>query len=120
MKPVHWVGSSLDDVRAFPEEVRDAFGYALYQVQDGKHPTSAKPLGGFGSGVLELMDDFDGDTYRAVYAVRFQSAVYVLHAFQKKARRGSKTAKRDLDLIRARLRRAEAIEATVEGTAEGS
>src|SRR5664280_1880972 len=111
MKPVRWVGSALDDLRAFPEEVQDAFGFALFQAQEGKHPTTAKPLRGFGSGVLELVDDFDGDTYRAIYTVRFQSAVYVLHAFQKKAPRRIKTAQRDLDLIRARLMRVRAMEA---------
>lgn len=99
MKPVRWVGSSLNDLRAFPAEVRAVFGFALYHVQEGKHPVIAKPLRGFGSGVLELVDDFDGDTYRAVYAVRFQSAVYVLHAFQKKSTRGIKTALRDTDLF---------------------
>jgi phage-related protein len=108
---VRWVGSSLDDLRAFPDEVRDVFGFALYQVQEGKHPIIAKPLHGFGTGVLELVDDFDGDTYRAVYVVRYQSAVYVLHAFQKKSSHGIKMARRDRDLIRARLARAATMEA---------
>jgi len=111
MKPVRWVGSALDDLRAFPEDVQDVFGFALFQVQEGKHPVTAKPLRGFGPGVLELVDDFDSDTYRAIYTVRFQSAVYVLHAFQKKAPRKIKTAQRDLDLIRARLVRVRAMEA---------
>jgi phage-related protein len=119
MKPVRWVGSALDDLRSFPEEVQDVFGFALYQVQEGKHPASAKPLRGFGSGVLELVDDFDGDAYRAVYTVRFVSAVYVLHAFQKKAHRRIKTTQRDLDLIRSRLLRATAMEAARQ-TAEES
>ncbi len=111
MKPVRWIGSSRDDLRALPNEVRVAFGFALYQVQEGKHPSTVKPLHGFGAGVLEIVDDFDGDTYRAVYAVRFPSAVYVLHVFQKKSSQGSKTARRDTDLIRARLARAAAMEA---------
>lgn len=114
MKPIRWVGSSLDDLRAFPDDVQDVFGFALYQVQVGKHPAIAKPLRGFGAGVLELVDDFAGDTYRAVYVVRFRSAVYVLHAFQKKSSRGIKTAQRDIDLIRIRLARAAAAEAALE------
>ena len=111
MELVRWVGTSLDDLRAFPDDVQRVLGFALYQVQEGKHPYIAKPLHGFGGGVLELVDDFDGDTYRAVYVVRFRSAVYVLHAFQKKSTRGMKTAQRDIDLIRARLARAAAMEA---------
>ena len=120
MRPVRWVGSSRDDLRAFPDSVQDVFGFALYRVQEGKHPAIAKPLRGLGAGVLELVDDFDGDTYRAVYTVRFQSAVYVLHAFQKKASRGIKTAQRDIDLIRARLARAAAMEAEQAHTPEES
>lgn len=111
MELVRWVGTSLDDLRAFPDDVRRVIGFAMYQVQEGKHPSIAKPLRGFGGGVLELVDEFDGDTYRAVYTVRFQSAVYVLHAFQKKSTRGIKTPQPDLDLIRARLARAAAMEA---------
>ena len=118
MKPIRWVGSSLDDLRAFPAGVQDSFGFALYQVQQAKHPAIAKPLRGFGNGVLELVDNFEGNTYRAVYVVRFQSAVYVLHAFQKKAHRGAKTVQRDLDLIRARLARAAALEAVSPCTPE--
>jgi phage-related protein len=112
MRPLIWVGPSLGDVREFPDPVKQTFGYALYLAQvGGKHP-DAKPLRGFGgAGVLEVVDDFAGDTYRAVYTVRFPSAVYVLHAFQKKAKRGVATPKQDLDLIRARLRRAQEIEA---------
>ncbi|MGH2411756.1 MAG: type II toxin-antitoxin system RelE/ParE family toxin [Chloroflexota bacterium] len=120
MKPVRWIGSSLDDLRALPDDVRAAFGFALYQVQEGKHPSIAKPLRGFGAGVLEMVDDFDGDTYRAVYAIRFPSAVYVLHVFQKKSSHGSKTARRDTDLIRARLARAAAREAAYPRTPEES
>jgi phage-related protein len=111
MRPLIWVGSSLDDLRAFPDAVKGVLGYALYLAQmGGKHP-DAKPLRGFGdAGVLEIVDDHAGGTYRAVYTVRFPSAVYVLHAFQKKAKRGIATPKQDLDLIRSRLRRARELD----------
>jgi len=120
MKPLVWVGSSLEDVRRFPEAVKRTMGYALYLAQaGGKHP-DAKPLTGFGgAGVLEVAEDFSGDTYRAVYTVRLAGAVYVLHAFQKKSRRGIATPRQDLDLIRARLRRAEELDALREGREGG-
>ncbi|MFZ0887909.1 MAG: type II toxin-antitoxin system RelE/ParE family toxin [Candidatus Binataceae bacterium] len=93
---------------AFPEPVKDLVGYALYVAQQGgKHP-SAKPLRGFGgAGVLEVVEDFHGDTYRAVYTVRMAGRIYALHAFQKKSSSGIKSSKADLDLIRERLKRAE-------------
>jgi phage-related protein len=107
-KPLFWVGSSLQDLRKFPEDVKDQVGYALHLAQIGaKHP-QAKPLKGFGgAGVLEVVEDHAGDTYRAVYTVRLEGAVYVLHAFQKKSKSGIKTPKKELDLVRDRLRRAE-------------
>jgi phage-related protein len=107
-KPVRWIGSSLEDLRAFPSEARRAIGYALYFAQMGdKHP-SAKPLRGFGgAGVLEVVEDHDGNTFRAVYTVKFSEAIYVLHVFQKKSKKGIRTPKRDIDLIKDRLRRAE-------------
>jgi phage-related protein len=103
-----WIGSCREDLKSFPEDVRLVMGYALYLAQTGgKHP-DAKPLRGFGgAGVLEVVDDFDGDTYRAVYTVRFAEAVYVLHAFQKKSARGIETSRHDLRLIERRLREAE-------------
>lgn len=106
-KPVEWVGSSLEDLKAFPEEVSQTVGYALYLAQcGGKHPY-AKPLKGFkGSGVLEIVEDFDGDTYRAIYTLKLAGVVYVLHAFQKKSKKGIATAKQDIALIEARLKRA--------------
>jgi phage-related protein len=108
-KPVRWVGSSKEDLRGFPEEVRRRVGGALWDAQLGRKAPYAKPLRGFGgAGVLEIVDDFDGDTYRAVYTVRFAGAVYVLHAFQKKSRRGIATPKPELDLIEQRLKRAQA------------
>jgi len=106
-KPVHWVGSSKEDLRSFPEEVRWRVGGALWDAQQGRKAPYAKPLRGFGgAGVLEVVDDFEGDTYRAVYTVRFSGVVYVLHAFQKKSRQGIATPKPDLDLIEQRLKRA--------------
>src|SRR5690348_14691994 len=108
IKPVVWVGSSRSDLASFPEDVKDAIGYALYIAQrGGKHP-DAKPLKGFGgAGVLEIVEDHAGDTYRAVYTVSFVSRIYVLHAFQKKSKTGKSTFKRDVELIRSRLKRAQ-------------
>jgi phage-related protein len=107
VKPVRWVGSSKEDLRSFPEDVRRRVGGALWDAQLGRKAPYAKPLRGFGgAGVLEIVDDFDGDTYRAVYTVRFAGAVYVLHAFQKKSRRGVATPKPELNMIERRLRRA--------------
>jgi phage-related protein len=106
-KPVRWVGSSKEDLSGFPEEVRRRIGGALWEAQIGRKAAYAKPLKGFGdAGVLEVVDDFDGNTFRAVYTVRFTKAVYVLHAFQKKSKRGVATPKAELDLIRQRLKRA--------------
>jgi phage-related protein len=94
---------------AMPDDVQDTFGYALHLAQIGKKHDQAKPLKGFGSaGVLEVVEDPDGNTYRAVYTVRFGNAVYVLHCFQKKSMHGIATPKPDIDLIRERLRAAEA------------
>ena len=106
-KPVYWIGSSRDDVRAFPEEVRLRVGGALWEAQLGRKAGWSKPLRGFGgAGVLEVVDDFDGDTFRAVYTVRFAGAVYVLHAFQKKSKSGVATPRREIELVEQRLRRA--------------
>jgi phage-related protein len=108
-KPVRWVGSSKEDLRHFPEEVRRRVGGALWDAQLGRKAPYAKPLRGFGgAGVLEIVSDFDGDTYRTVYTVRFAGAVYVLHAFQKKSRRGIATPNAALGLIEQRLKRAKA------------
>ncbi len=103
-KKTHFIGSSRDDISGFPEEVRAVVGFAIYEAQLGGKSAAAKPLKGFkGAGVLEVVEDFDGDTYRAVYTVRFAGTVYVLHAFHKKSKKGVKTAKHDIDLIRERL-----------------
>ena len=102
--PVHWVGSSKKDLLAFPEPVVSAMGYAIGVAQlGGKHP-HAKPWKGEGGGVFEVVEDYSGDTYRAVYAVRFAGAIYVLHAFQKKSTKGIATAAADIAMIKARLR----------------
>jgi phage-related protein len=107
VKPVRWIGSSRDDVRAFPEAVRLRIGGALWEAQTGGKAGWAKPLKGFGGvGVLEAVDDHDGDTYRAVYTVRFEGVVYVLHAFQKKSKSGIATPKHEIALIEQRLKRA--------------
>jgi phage-related protein len=107
LKPVVWIGSSLEDLKLFPEEVQSVVGYALYLAQTGsKHP-DAKPLKGFkGAGVLEVIEDFDGNTYRAIYTVKFANTIYVLHVFQKKSKQGISTPKPDIDLIKLRLRKA--------------
>jgi phage-related protein len=107
-KPCVFIGSSRKDLKRFPAKVRNRVGYALQQVQEGDEPLAAKALRGFGGrGVLELVEDFDGNTYRAVYTVRFASIVYVLHAFQKKAKKGIATPQREIELIKSRLREAE-------------
>ena len=110
VRPLYWVGSSKKDLLALPEEVVDVFGYALYLAQIGKKHDQAKPLKGFGSaGVLEVVEDWQGSAYRAVYTVRFRCGVFVLHVFQKKAKRRIATPKADLDLIRERLKVADQV-----------
>jgi phage-related protein len=107
-RPLRWIRSSQKDYREFPPKVQDNFGFELFLAQTGQHPPSAKLLKGMGSGMVELVDDFDGDTYRAVYTVRFESAVYVLHVFKKKSKQGIKTPQGDIELIRQRLKDAQA------------
>ena len=104
-KPLEWIGSSKKDLKALPDEVMDVFGYALFLAQTGGKHDQAKPLRGFGSaGVLEVVEDFRGNAYRAVYTVRFEERVFVLHVFQKKSKTGIATPKSDMDLIRERLK----------------
>ena len=106
-KPLVWIASSRGDMRAMPKEIRRSFGVALYAVQTGETPPIAKALKGFGgAGVLELIEDDASGTYRAVYTVRYSTAVYVLHVFQKKSKRGRETPQRDIGLIKERLKRA--------------
>jgi len=105
-KPLFWVGSAKADILDFPEPVKDAIGVALSVAQfGGKHP-KAKPWKGIGPGVLEVVEDYRTDAYRAVYTVRFACAIYVLHAFQKKSPKGRKTSQTDVELIWRRLRMA--------------
>jgi phage-related protein len=105
-KPLFWIGSAKSDLLEFPEAVKDEMGVALSVAQfGGKHP-SAKPWKGEGPGVLEIVEDHRGDTYRAVYTVKFENAAYVLHAFQKKSPKGIKTAQTDVDLVSRRLKTA--------------
>jgi phage-related protein len=110
LEPLIWIYSSKSDLKSFPEQVQRHIGFALKVAQSGgKHP-DAKPLKGFGNaGVLEIIEDYAGDTYRAVYTVRFEEAVYVLHAFQKKSRSGIGTPLRETTLIKARLKFAESL-----------
>ncbi len=103
------MGNSLEVVRTFPKAVRDEIGFALYEAQLGDKHVSAKPLRGLGSGILEVVSDHRGDTFRAVYTVRFKNRIYVLHAFQKKSKRGIATPSREIELVRQRLKQAVAL-----------
>ena len=109
IKPAVFVGSSRKDLRTFPGKVRQELGQALFEAQLGGHPANARPLKAFGSGVLEIRDNFGGDTYRAIYTVRFEGVLYILHAFQKKSLKGIATPQRHLDFVRKRLREAETL-----------
>lgn len=103
-RQIIWVGDSKRQILAFPKEVRIQIGYALSEAQHGRKAATAKPLKGLAPGVLEIIADHDSNTYRAIYAVKLGDALYVLHAFQKKSRKGAKTPKREIDLIRQRLK----------------
>lgn len=104
MKELFWLGSSLDDLKSFPEEVKDEMGYALHCAQLGNTDSTAKPFKGYGSGVYEIVSNFNTDTYRAIYIVNLDDCLYVLHAFQKKSKSGIKTPKTDLNMIETRLK----------------
>ena len=118
IRTVRWVGDSRERLQEFPDQVRKDIGHALYLVQTGQTPPSAKPMRGIESGVFEIVDDYDTDTYRAVYTVKVGRSLYILHAFMKKSKRGIRTPKREIDLIRRRLRRAREMESEEEGTDE--
>ncbi|GHU38339.1 hypothetical protein AGMMS50256_37500 [Betaproteobacteria bacterium] len=106
-KPLKWIASSYKDLMELPRDVRRLFGHALSQAQAGDRHDAAKVLKGFdGAGVLEVVENDAGGTYRAVYTVRFEEAVFVLHCFQKKSKRGIETPKEDMDIIRDRLKKA--------------
>jgi phage-related protein len=105
LKPLYWMGSSLDELRDSPDEVKDRVGYALELVQKGEKPAHAKPLKGFGNAsVLEIVADFDKGTWRAVYTVAIADRIYVLHFFQKKSKKGIATPQKEIDLIKRRLK----------------
>jgi phage-related protein len=108
--PLEFVGSSKDDLSEFPVPVKVCIGFALRAAQKGKKHPDAKPLKGFhGAGVVEIVSDFDGDTFRAVYTIKLKGMVYVLHAFQKKSKSGIQTPKTEIDLIKSRLKDAMAL-----------
>lgn len=109
-KLLRWVGPSRKELKEFPEEVQKVMGYAIFLAEiGGRHP-DAKPLKGHkGASVLEVVEDFDTDTYRTIYTVGFEKALYVLHAFQKKSKKGIATPKHTLDLVEDRLREAERL-----------
>ncbi|NJR73503.1 MAG: type II toxin-antitoxin system RelE/ParE family toxin [Scytonema sp. CRU_2_7] len=110
LRSLVWMGDSRKNIREFPEEVQKAVGYALQLVQAGETPLDAKPFKGVGSGVSEIVKRYDTDTYRAVYAVKIGEKIYVLHAFQKKSKKGVKTPQTDVDLIKQRYKDALARE----------
>jgi phage-related protein len=119
LKDLVWIASSRKDLRAFPDDVRRVMGFALYLAQSGEKHPDAKPLRGFhGAGVLEVVDDFDGDTFRTVYTIRLGDVVYVLHAFQKKSKRGVATPRHEIDLIRERYDMARRLHALRQGPHE--
>jgi phage-related protein len=108
LKPVEFIGSSKKDLSGFPDPVKQDIGHALFVAQQGGRAPNAKALQGFGGGsVVEIVEDHDGDTYRCVYTTRLKRAIYVLHAFQKKSKRGRRTPKHEVDLVQARLKEAE-------------
>lgn len=111
LKPVEWIGAALDELRACPEAVQDVVGYALFLAQRGEHHAAAKRLKGDLQGLVEIVDDWDGNTYRAVYTTRLAGVIYVLHAFQKKSTKGIATPRHVVQVIKDRYRRAQAHQA---------
>ena len=108
LKKIVWIGSSLEDLRECPEEVKDDVGYALHEAQQGEMPTTAKRLKGL-SGVIEIKTDFHSDTYRTVYAIKLGNKLYVLHVFKKKSKKGISTPKPDINMIKSRLKIAQKL-----------
>ena len=116
MRKLIWIGSSLTDLKRFPDQVMSDVGHALYFAQCGMKHESAKPLKGFGSaGVLEIVESFDGNAYRAVYTINLKHAVYVLHCFQKKSHKGGKVPRPEQELIESRLRDAMVLDRSKDG-----
>lgn len=107
-KGIIWVKSSLEDLKELPTLARRDIGFALSEVQQGNYPSNAKPLKGF-KGVHEIRSNVDSNTYRAAYVVNLGDYIYVLHAFQKKSKKGVSTPKRDIDVIRQRLKYAQIL-----------
>lgn len=118
MREIIWVGNSLKILKGFPEEVKDGIGYALHNIQRGLTPRCAKPLKGFKLSVIEIVSDYDTNTYRSIYTTKIGNNVYVLHCFQKKSSVGIKTPKHEIDLIRQRLRDAETLNNNLRQTYE--
>jgi phage-related protein len=113
MRALGWLGRSLEDLSAFPADVKRAFGFALREVQRGETPPDAAPLTQFGSGVYELKESYDGNAFRSVYIVKLKSAVFVLHAFKKKSKSGKAMPREDVAVIEQRLKRAREMDAEV-------
>ncbi len=109
LKPIIWIGSSLKDLKKFPKEVQREIGYALYRAQIGKKHHNTKPLKGF-DGIMEIISDYDKDTYRGVYAYKLGDYIYMLHTFKKKSKKGIKTPKEEIKIIKQRIVRAKEIE----------
>jgi phage-related protein len=118
IRRVRWVGDSRERLQEFPPQVRKDIGHALYLVQTGQTPPSVKLMRGIESGVCEIVDDYDTNTYRAVYTVKVGRSLYVLHAFMKKSKRGMSTPKKEIDLIKRRLRRAKEMAKEEKGNHE--
>lgn len=111
IRPLKFIGSSKRDLSSFPDEVKQDVGHALFTAQEGGRAAGVKTLQGFGGGsVVEIVEDYDGDTFRCVYTTKINDVIVVLHAFQKKSKRGSETPKHEIDLIHTRLRAALAKE----------
>jgi phage-related protein len=103
LKPITWVASSLSDLKELPMYVQREIGFSLHQIQEGKTPNNVKPLKGLGTRILEIISDFNKNTYRAVYALKIGEDIYVLHVFQKKSKKGDETPKQEIDLIKSRI-----------------
>lgn len=106
LRPLGWIGSSKDDLRKYPSAVRREIGIDLMVVQADAKPASAKPLTSAGAGVMEIVENHQGDTYRAVYLAKFKECSFVLHCFQKKSKKGKAMPKHDLELVKARMKEA--------------
>jgi phage-related protein len=116
MRELRWMGSSLDDLSAFPPDIKRAFGFGLREVQKGETPLGASAVTQFGSGVFELKEQSAGNAYRGVYVVSLRSAIYVLHVFQKKSKSGRAMPREDIAVIEQRLKRARQLDAAERGT----